>query len=103
MKTDTKTTNEETAAKPERRKRYWLAVRIVDYRLQALAPEDPADPEGEMDWCDIGADTMVSSDREAVYQLARTHSGLLLSMDGLPRSGRLAAMVARATASPDAY
>lgn len=84
--------------KPRVQKRLWLCVRIVDYRLQALAPTDGDDPEGEQDWCDVGADTTLSADREAMFQLARLHQGLLMGFNGLPAAGRLAALAARAKA-----
>lgn len=79
----------------EQRKRPWIVCRIVDYRLQALAPSDPDDREGEQDWADVGGDTTISLDREAMFQLARTHKGLLLSANGLPGGGRMAAFAKR--------
>lgn len=82
----------------EQRKRPWVVVRIVDYRLQALSPSDREDPEGEQDWSDVGGDTTISIDREAMFQLARTHKGLLLSANGLPGGGRMVAFQRRLAA-----
>ena len=72
-------------------KRYWTVIRAVDYRLQALADIDnPC-------WEELSADTIVTDDREAAFQLARKYQGLLCSADGLPsprQSQRFAAVVA---------
>lgn len=84
------------------RKRLWCVVRIVDYRLQALAPSDPAEPEADQEWSDLGSDTTISADREAVFQLARSNGGLLMSVNGLPGQGRMAAFWARAKALTEA-
>lgn len=100
-KTETAEAPTEQPAKQDatkQRKRLWCCVRIVDYRLQGLAPSDPEDKEGDQDWCDIGGDTAISADREAVFQLARAHGGLLMSCNGLPSSGRMAAFQAAAKA-----
>lgn len=56
----------------------WSVVRLVDYRIQGLACE--ADPC----WEDISADTIISTDREAMYQKARSYGGLLVSTEGVP-------------------
>lgn len=98
-KTDSKPaeTTHTLITSPRSRSRYWIAVRVVDYRIQALAPCDSDDPQGEQDWSDIGCDTTVSTDREAIFQLARQHNGLLLSMSGLPAVGRLRALVNKQT------
>lgn len=83
----------ESAPQPERKQkpRLWCGVRIVDYRLQALAPVDKDNPTGDQEWCDLGGDTMVTSDREWMFQACRAEGGLLMSVNGLPGSGRVAA------------
>lgn len=60
------------------RKRLWIVTRIVDYRLQALADEsDPC-------WEELSGDSIISEDRDAMFQLARRYQGLLCSADGVP-------------------
>lgn len=76
----------------------WCVLRIVDYRLQALAPADPDAPEGDQEWADLGAESTCSTDREAMYQLARNHSGLLVSAAGIPGAGRVGRFLDRARA-----
>ena len=78
-----------------KRKKLWLCIRIVDYRLQALAPADPAAPVDDLCWTDIGPDSLVSEDRESVYQLAREHGGLLVAAAGMPNAARLSALITR--------
>lgn len=81
-----------------KQRRLWLCLRVVDYRLQALCPVDPAYPLGEQEWSDIGPDTTITTDRESVFQLAREHGGLLLSASGLPSLGKLGALLGRVKA-----
>ena len=70
----------------KRAPRLWCVVRIVDYRLQALAVpnEQGVDVTTEADWSELGPLTYISADRESVFQLARAHQGLLMSAEGLP-------------------
>lgn len=91
---------EEQAQQPIKtpRKRVWCVVRVVDYRFQALSPSDPADPTSGEDWSDLGADTLLSCEREDMFQLARLHGGLLMSAHGLPSGARMLAVQARVKA-----
>lgn len=58
------------------RTRLFVAVRIENYRLQFLTDD------GE--WSDPGDATLISSDREMVFQEGRANGGLLMNTDGLP-------------------
>lgn len=80
-------------------KKFWLCLRIVDYRLQALSPVDPQYQLDEQEWCDIGPDSTLSADRESMFQLAREHGGLLVSATGLPSLGKLSALLERIKAA----
>lgn len=95
MPTDTNEPTKTDPTKPAtaKRKKLWLCIRIVDYRLQALAPANPEMPVDDLDWSDIGPDSLVSDDRESVYQLAREHGGLLVAAAGLPVPARFALLV----------
>ena len=92
-----------TSTPHKKRPRVWLCARIVDYRFQALAREDEADPSSDHCWTDVGPDTVVSEDREMVFQLGRAHGGLLLAVDGLPNATRIAALIARARNEDDPW
>lgn len=61
----------------------WSVVRIVDYRIQALACE--ADPV----WEDISGDTIITQDRQRMYDLARECRGLLVSSEGVPSARQI--------------
>lgn len=89
---DTKynTHNLPSATKPQR-KRLYTVLRIIDNRLQALAPSDPEDRESEPEWTDLGAETCLWEDRETAFQIGRTNGGLLVSADGIPGGHRLVA------------
>jgi hypothetical protein len=54
----------------------WMSVRLVESRLMFL------DASGN--WDDLGPATLVSPDRELVFQTGRKVGGLLLRADGLP-------------------
>lgn len=54
----------------------WMSVRLVESRLCFL------DCAGT--WDDLGDKTLVSPDRELVFQTGRKVGGLLLRADGLP-------------------
>jgi hypothetical protein len=86
------------ATKPNRPAKLWCVVRMVDYRMQGLSPEDPEDKTGEQEWCEIGGETTISSDREAMFQLARRHQGLLMSVDGMPPVSKVRAFLDSAKA-----
>lgn len=105
MKHDTSETDAATASQTltKKRVRLWLCARIVDYRFQALAVADPTAEDSDHCWSDIGPDTLLSDDREAVFQLGRANGGLLLGVDGLPNGARLAALAARAKATAEAF
>lgn len=60
--------------------RSYIAIKIVDYRVRALAGDSAATAE----WEDLSDATLISTDREAIFQLARKHGGLLCSADGVP-------------------
>jgi hypothetical protein len=60
------------------KQRLWIVIRAQDYRLTALA--DPLNPC----WEEVSGDTIISEDRESMFQLARQFGGLLCSADGLP-------------------
>lgn len=87
-------------AAPAARKRLWCVVRIIDYRLQCLS--QPRDEEGhnvgEAEWADFGADSIITDDRESAFQLGRANGGLLMSVNGLPSTGRMMAFHAAAKA-----
>lgn len=100
---------EETAASPAAkppRFRLWCVVRIVDYRLQALANESDDPDNMSYEWTDLGGDSVLSADRESMFQLARQHQGLLMAANGLPGPGRVAKFSANVKAlegtAPDA-
>jgi hypothetical protein len=78
-----------------RRPRAWCVVRIVDYRMQALAQASDDPDNHDLEWCDIGGDTVVSCDRESMFQAARRHQGLLMTANGLPSPGRMARFAER--------
>lgn len=90
-------------APAKKRVRVWMCARIVDYRFQALAVEDPTQEDSDHCWSDVGPDTVLSEDRETVFQLARAHGGLLLGCDGLPNGARVAALMARVKAMVEAF
>lgn len=58
--------------------RLYCVIRIEGYTVQALANEEC--PEFEP----IGEHTIISAEREELYQLGRQHGGLLCNADGLP-------------------
>lgn len=92
---------EEIAAAPAAkapRVRVWCVVRIVDYRLQALACECDHPDNQCYEWTDLGGDSVLSADRESMFQLARQHQGLLMAANGLPGPGRVAKFVANVKA-----
>lgn len=61
----------------------WSVIRIVDYRIQALACEsDPC-------WEDISGDTIISKDRQSMYKKAREYGGLLVSSEGVPSARQI--------------
>lgn len=105
MAANTEPTEDKSAASApaKKRVRIWMCARIVDYRFQALALEDPTYDDSDHCWADVGPDTFTSDDREAVFQLARTHGGLLLGCDGLPNGARVAALMARVKAMVEAF
>lgn len=78
--------------------RTFCVARIIDYRLQVLALQDPEDSSSPMDFADISGDAYISADREEVYQTAREHDGLLMSTAGLPGGARMAQFQDRARA-----
>lgn len=63
---------------PPKRRRLYIVVRVEDYRITALA--DESCPE----FAELGEHTIVSAEREDMYQLARQHGGLLCNADGVP-------------------
>lgn len=65
----------------------FIVVRIVDYRLQALA--GTLEERELLGWEDVGEETLISVDRESMFQLARDHKGLLMSANGLPSARRM--------------
>lgn len=87
----------------------WIVIKLLDYRLQALAPELEGDDEGHVKgFSPIGSNTGVYLDREVAFQAARTHNGLLCAVSGLPDGkaaqavhDNAAAIVARTGAKGD--
>lgn len=73
------------------RVRLYAVIRIIDNRLQALAPAVPEDPDSELDWTDLGGETRLWKDRETAFQIGRAEGGLLVSADGLPGPHRMTA------------
>lgn len=71
----------------------FIIARIVDYRFQALAADEPSDPLAGFE--DMGAATLVSSEREEMFQAARKHGGLLLNASGVPSPRGMAAFQAK--------
>ena len=64
---------------PTKRKKLFIVVRVQDYRITALAG-DADTPE----FADFGDSTLISDDREEMFQLGREHGGLLCAADGVP-------------------
>lgn len=60
----------------QNRTKFWCAVRIENFRLQFLDQNE--------EWADPTSATLVSSDRETVFQAGRRNGGLLMNIDGLP-------------------
>lgn len=58
--------------------RLYCVIRIEGYTVQALANIEC--PEFEP----IGEHTIISNEREEMYQLGRSHGGLLCNADGVP-------------------
>lgn len=59
----------------------WMSVRLVESKLCFL------DASGN--WDELGPCTLVSPDRELVFQTGRKVGGLLLRADGLPCPAKL--------------
>jgi hypothetical protein len=77
-------------------------MRIIDNRVQALAPSDPDDSESEVDWTDVGGETSLWKDRETAFQVGRSNGGLLVSADGIPGPHRMTAFHAALRSMRDA-
>lgn len=73
-------------SQPAARKRIavWCVIRVQDYRLTALRPVDPDEPEGEQEWSDLCGTSRMDTDRETMFQLGREYGGLLMNTEGLP-------------------
>lgn len=72
------TETEQPEQKQTKPVRLYMVVRIENYSVQALAGAEC--PEFEP----IGEHTLLGSEREEMYQLARSHGGLLCNADGIP-------------------
>jgi hypothetical protein len=56
----------------------WMVVRLIECRLQFLTTAG--------NWDDLSVTTLVSDQRELVFQAGRKVNGLLMSANGLPRA-----------------
>lgn len=96
----TKTTATATAAEPDTqapdhtpktRKRVWCVLRLRDYCLTGLhhADSEPGDFER------IKSTLVLTTDREAAFQLARETGGLLCAAESLPRATNMVSLERR--------
>lgn len=67
---------------PKTRKRVWCILRLRDYCLTGLHPGDSEPGDFER----IKSNLVLTTDREAAFQLARETGGLLCAAESLPRA-----------------
>lgn len=64
------------------KKRVWCVIRLRDYGLTGLHPTEDEGPQFER----IKSTLYLWTDREAAFQNAREHGGLLCAAESLPRA-----------------
>lgn len=91
--TTTETTTEPPTQATQHRpkKRVWCVLRLRDYTLSGLHPAG----DGASDFERIKSTMILTTDREAAFQLARESGGLLCAAESLPSASHAQNLAAK--------